>query len=380
MLNLVNRYDYEDVKIFIEEESDCRLVSMTYQGVNYPLRLICGCGNIFEQSYRTFVRSKRKCPECVEVDRVKLVKSRPRRSHSDFVRDLKSKHGDEYVLVGDYVAMGKKVTIKHSKCGYSWSIIPSSILGSSRCRKCFGTHRKTTSSYRKQLLETKGDDYSLLSEYENAKKKVKIRHVCGFEYEGLPNNILKRNCPKCSKLVRKDTKYFTNEVYSLVGEEYTVLGEYKNAKTHILMRHNCDNCWDNEYYVVPDAFIRGVRCPKCIGSLGEKRVEKYLMERGISYINQYRIPECRNKNPLPFDFAVIYKGRLHCLIEYDGEQHYNKTDWFGGKDNYENTKRNDKIKSDFCLDNNIKLIRIPYWDYKNIEGILDNEIKITIKE
>jgi hypothetical protein len=34
----------------------------------------------------------------------------------------------------------------------------------------------------------------------------------------------------------------------------------------------------------------------------------------------------------------------------------------------------DKIKSDFCKNNGIKLLRIPYYEYKNIHKILENEI------
>jgi hypothetical protein len=35
---------------------------------------------------------------------------------------------------------------------------------------------------------------------------------------------------------------------------------------------------------------------------------------------------------------------------------------------------NDNIKNKYCFDNNIKIIRIPYWDYSKIENILNNYI------
>ena len=40
----------------------------------------------------------------------------------------------------------------------------------------------------------------------------------------------------------------------------------------------------------------------------------------------------------------------------------------------EQTKNNDSIKTKYALDNGIKLIRIPYWDYDNIEEILEEAI------
>lgn len=39
---------------------------------------------------------------------------------------------------------------------------------------------------------------------------------------------------------RKTTTEFKQEVYGLVGNEYTVLGEYKNERTPIALRHNED--------------------------------------------------------------------------------------------------------------------------------------------
>ena len=40
----------------------------------------------------------------------------------------------------------------------------------------------------------------------------------------------------------------------------------------------------------------------------------------------------------------------------------------------ETTKYNDKIKDKYCVDNNIKLLRIPYWEFENIENILKCEL------
>ena len=44
---------------------------------------------------------------------------------------------------------------------------------------------------------------------------------------------------------------------------------------------------------------------------------------------------------------------------------------------FEKTKMHDNIKNKYCHDNNIKLIRIPYWKMKEIEKILGNELGLT---
>ena len=42
------------------------------------------------------------------------------------------------------------------------------------------------------------------------------------------------------------------------------------------------------------------------------------------------------------------------------------------------SKRKDKIKTNYCVNNNINLLRIPYWDFENIEEIINQKIE-TLK-
>lgn len=72
-----------------------------------------------------------------------------------------------------------------------------------------------------------------------------------------------------------------------------------------------------------------------------------------------------------FDFAILNDDKsVKFLIEYDGIQHFEPRDAFGGEEAFNYTLRKDKIKDDYCKNNNIKLIRIPYWELKRIEQIL----------
>lgn len=118
-------------------------------------------------------------------------------------------------------------------------------------------------------------------------------------------------------------------------------------------------------------------CPKCSSSKGENKVRKYLLNNNINFIEQYRFEDCKNINSLPFDF---YIPSLNTAIEYDGRQHFEIVSFSKDKNkNIENFKRcqqNDQIKTQYCKNNNIKLIRIPYTDFNNIEDILNKEIKL----
>lgn len=82
-------------------------------------------------------------------------------------------------------------------------------------------------------------------------------------------------------------------------------------------------------------------------------------------MTEYTFKNCVNpktNNVLFFDF---YLPDYNICIEYDGEQHYKKTRW--SHDDFEERKYRDSIKNQYCLNNDIPLIRIPYWDYDKLD-------------
>src|ERR1700690_3546980 len=70
--------------------------------------------------------------------------------------------------------------------------------------------------------------------------------------------------------------------------------------------------------------MKGCTCPDCDVSKGEERIAKWLEEHNYTFLREYRIKECRNILPLPFDFAIISDGKLRMLIEFDGPQHFHE--------------------------------------------------------
>ena len=99
-------------------------------------------------------------------------------------------------------------------------------------------------------------------------------------------------------------------------------------------------------------------------SFKEGYIKNILSEIGAHYKTEYKFDDCSNVLPLRFDF-VLFKDRKHSdvigAIEYDGEQHYLPVSIFGGSDGLEKCKLRDKIKDDFCSNNNIPLLRLPYY-------------------
>lgn len=95
----------------------------------------------------------------------------------------------------------------------------------------------------------------------------------------------------------------------------------------------------------------------CITSKGEERVALLLQKAQLNFVRQYTFKDCLTENghPCRFDFAVIQDNKLCYLIEYDGIQHFEDSNWDLNKN-----KMRDKIKTDYCQAHNIPLIRIPY--------------------
>lgn len=103
-------------------------------------------------------------------------------------------------------------------------------------------------------------------------------------------------------------------------------------------------------------------------SFGEQQIEKILKEQNLSYKKEFVFSDLVSGNgvPLRFDFAIFENNQLSYLIEYDGEQHYsNKTDKIWA-DNFQNRQIRDIVKNQYCLNNNITLYRIPYWEKNNL--------------
>ena len=79
--------------------------------------------------------------------------------------------------------------------------------------------------------------------------------------------------------------------------------------------------------------------------------------------------ECKNIKKLRFDF---YLPNINICIEYQGEFHYKTIEGISKINSLTTQIKCDNIKKEYCKNNNIELIEIPYWDFKNIETILNN--------
>lgn len=100
-------------------------------------------------------------------------------------------------------------------------------------------------------------------------------------------------------------------------------------------------------------------------SRGQIKIEEILKKAGLPFVEQYSFSDLLSSNgrPLRFDFAVFNdEQQLQFLIEFQGIQHYQAKDKFGGYSGLRKQQCNDMKKRQYCKVHNIKLILIPYWD------------------
>ena len=113
----------------------------------------------------------------------------------------------------------------------------------------------------------------------------------------------------------------------------------------------------------------------CLLSYGNMYIQNYLTKINVQYQKEYTVRI--NDHYYRFDF---YLPQYNMFIEYDGEQHY-VVAGFGMKTEEEKqyafhmTQLNDKIKNKYCEENNIYLLRIPYWERNNIETIINHHLQ-----
>jgi hypothetical protein len=186
--------------------------------------------------------------------------------------------GEEYSVLGNYINSKTKIRIRHNKCNNEWDIPPASFISGNRCGVCAGNRKKTTEQF-KQEVYLINKDFEVLGEYINSDTKIKIKHTLddGEEhvFEIVPWSLLKRKrCTTCSlNNLNKDKllthEEFVNRIYTLVKDEYEILGNYVNSTTPIRIKHKeCNYEWD----VYPNNFMYeyGSRCPNCVDLSGEK--------------------------------------------------------------------------------------------------------------
>lgn len=302
-----------------------------------------------------------------------------RLTHNEFIEKFmkQNSNAENIEILGEYVNNQTKIKCKCKICNYEWEARPSKLLMGRGCHNCNMNKRKTHEQFIREMLEI-NSDIEILGKYTNARTKVECKcKICNYEWKSTPHDLLSgRGCYTCyNNNMRGNSQRLSHEEFvkrlSEINSDIEVLGEYINNHTPIECKCKLDG---HKWSPIPSNLLSNKGCPICNAPKGEKIIAKYFKEHGVEFKEQYKFINCRFKKELPFDF---YIPNLNIAIEYDGEDHYkifirsNNQTYEEAMDRFIDRKIRDTIKTIYCEENNIRLIRIPYWEFDNIENILD---------
>jgi len=295
-------------------------------------------------------------------------------STADFIKRAKLIHGNKYdYSKTNHINSKTKLCIICPKHKEFWTL-PHNHLKGQGCPNCYNEIRGIKSKISKKFFidscnKIHNNKYKYdINTFNGMTSRIKIKcpiHGLFFKiaYAHLTS---KQGCQKCSyESQLKPLSSFITESNKIHNNKY----KYNNFIYLGAFKKSYITCYiHGDFLQDPHSHLKGHGCPKCNSSKGELVVEQYLKEHNIKFKRQYKFKDCKDKKPLPFDF---YLPNFNICIEYDGEQHFGK--WFTKiKIDFNIIKLHDNIKNEYCKNNNIKLIRIPYTKINKINTILSN--------
>lgn len=174
------------------------------------------------------------------------------------------------------------------------------------------------------------------------------------------------SCPNCRKTPLED----------LTGQRFGKLVVIEHDDSYLATQ---ENGWKHKWICLCDCGnktsvfsgnlkrLHTTSCGCQNRSIGEANIEKILQENKINYKREYTFEDLSDKKKLRFDFAIFDKNDvLIKLIEFDGRQHVNEYLPWNSKETLGDRQKRDKMKDEYCLQNNIPLLRIPYSDRDKI--------------
>jgi len=136
------------------------------------------------------------------------------------------------------------------------------------------------------------------------------------------------------------------------------------------------------------------RCPECGYSKGEEAISEYLVNNNYNKISQEEFDKLIDKDKYNKDYYIpqkefdgliglkngllsydFYLPKYNLLIEFQGQFH-DGTAKHQIKEDLKIQQEHDRRKKEYTQKYNINLLEIWYWDFDNIEKILDRELEV----
>jgi len=358
-----DKYDYSQVTKYVNGST--------------PVTIICKtCGQPFEQKPKMHIKGH-GCTHCANNKPI---------GTEEFIRRAKDVWGDRYTYEKTVYTSNKEKVIVTCQIHGDFQTTAYDFLKGHGCPDCGmdavkQKRRKPQDDFIAQCKSVHGDRYDY-SQAVYRGKRQKVTIICRKHgpFEQWPDgHLLGQGCPTCKieeAAIRnaKGTEKFVEEARKVHGNKYDYSQVvYVNNKTNVTVI-----CPDHgPFEVAPQDHLQGMNgCPKCCTSKGEKRILVWLEAHNIPYLwhKSIRSPLAigKRKKFIP-DFQLPTKDGM--FIEYNGEQHYRPKELWGGEKQLRKQQKRDAALREYCRQEEIRLLEIPYTDFDRIEEILERELK-----
>lgn len=253
-----------------------------------------------------------------------------KKTHIDFCHELKAKNLKVTVL-GIYKDYNSKIAVRCDKCGCEWSPRAGSLLHGHGCPKCAGVKLKSHSEFVKDL-KSQRDDVIITGRYAKALEKTKFRFLkCGHECDITPAHVLSgRGCPECGRSQKGASQRLTMEIFlerlHKIDPNLVVSEGATYINSHTLMSLHCNAC-GYEYQIRPHDVLNQRGCPNCHRSC-TSFLEQFIYHSFAHILGESKVMS-REKTVIGVELD-IYVPDLKVAVE-PGSWHWHKNmvakDW-----------------------------------------------------
>jgi peroxiredoxin len=360
--------------------------------------ITCQVHGVFLKSAAEHIQSKVGCPGC--STRQKYT------SKENFVARARAIHGDKY----DYSSVEwqngmkaiTKVAITCPAHGVFVQRISEHAQAEHGCYKCHKT--PTTHSLSGLLTRFVGVhgnkyDYSSVVWTPDTNLQTKVTIICkdhGAFQQAVGGHTKGRGCQSCAGQERySSVDNIVKRAHSIHGNRYDYSRVEWTDTTNAASKITIICTKHGEFTQrIGDHISDSNGCPKCKASRGEVAIGTWLDNYKVRYNQEHKFPNCRNPGTgkqLRFDF---YLPDHNTCIEFHGGQHYKPFDFVGGRRKqaigstrqhkpseaseleFHKSLERDRIKAEYCNQNGIRLLVIPYTELPRVSEILKREVSV----
>lgn len=389
---------------FHPNEIDCSDLINNYVGDKVKYKFICPDHGEFEEYFDRVIPGPRArkypCPACSVIkkkldsemkkkrrqERRKVIEEKFKLKYGNFnkkkitleeyMNRIKEIWGDRYDYTRlNYRGQDEQVLVTCKEHG-DFSVNARSLMRGRGCPLCARIEAaKNTLRPLEEVDQMIKEKYGTTvrlhrTTYKGLSKPAKFTCPVHGVFEEKPSLVLLNGCTLCSKEERgMGFSEFVKKANRVHNRRYTYSMEgYRNTISPVKIR--CS--YHGWFYQNGQEHLRGAGCKKCKSSHGEKLVRSWLNGLGIVFQEEAMIYPTQKR----FDFLIPSDPYL--VIEWDGEQHFVKSDFMS------DPTESDADKNEIVNNSGGKILRLSCFDSetdnyrKLIDFLLENNLKFYL--